>query len=236
MTERRELAMKAIFLQAMRANKVIDRSSVVASEYVLARNGRRADLAILADNFIGVEIKSDFDTLYRLEEQMAVYERCFEKTVVVLAAKHLDACLAIAPSHVEVWIIDGAGTPRMMRAGANPPAFSDEFRLNLLPITTLRKLGNLPKGTKRADLIRACSQLPSDRISEAVKDNFRNSFEKTSSEFWEGISQRKISQTDVLNLSRYADDRLRSTNAVTERVKFWEEWNRNASSFFEMTA
>ncbi len=236
MTGRRELAMKAIFLQAMRANKVIDRNSVIASEYVLARNGRRADLAILANDFIGVEIKSDFDTLYRLEEQIAAYERCFEKTVVVLAAKHLDPCLAIAPRHVEVWIIDGAGTPRMMRAGANPPRFSDEFRLNLLPIATLRKLSNSPKGTKRADIIRECSQLPPEWIFGAVKDHFRNSFEKTSGEFWEGITRKKISQTDVLNLSRYADDRLRSTNAMTERTKFWEEWNRNAGSFFEMTA
>lgn len=236
MTGHRELAMKAIFLQAMRANKVIDRNSVIASEYVLARNGRRADLAILADDFIGVEIKSDFDTLYRLEEQMAAYERCFEKTVVVLAAKHLDACLTIAPRHVEVWIIDGAGTPRMMRAGANPPTVTNEFRLNLLPIATLRKLGGSPKGTKRADLIRACSELPSERIFEAVKGNFKSSFEKTSSEFWEVVSRKKISQTDMLKLSRYAGDRLRITNAATERIKFWEEWSRNAGSFFEMTA
>src|ERR1700744_3795559 len=105
-----EVEIKAIILQKWRSMGIVSRKTIIATEYVLGSNGRRVDLATNGSEFVGVEIKSDYDTLERLTDQIAIYEHCFDRVVVVCGSRHISRCVAELPPHIEVWQITPHGT------------------------------------------------------------------------------------------------------------------------------
>jgi len=76
--------------------------AVIINELVLAEHGRRADIALANGKLHAFEIKSDADTLSRLDGQIDAYTRCFDKVTLVATDKHLDQALPFLPDHVEV--------------------------------------------------------------------------------------------------------------------------------------
>lgn len=58
-------------------------------EFPFDFNRRRCDLLISSyEELIGIEIKSDMDNLYRLEEQLKSYYTCFNKVYVACGKRH----------------------------------------------------------------------------------------------------------------------------------------------------
>lgn len=66
-----------------------DRSVALNFEFPFDFNRRRCDMLIAPqDEIIGIEIKSDIDNLYRLEEQLKSYYTCFNKVYVACGKRH----------------------------------------------------------------------------------------------------------------------------------------------------
>src|ERR1700732_4974228 len=94
-----EADLKCLFLRHLRECGLINLNSVIASEYSLGHMGRRVDLAILCDEFIGIEFKSRTDTLKRLQPQLDAYVRCFDRVILVTDERHVpNAQSQIPPS------------------------------------------------------------------------------------------------------------------------------------------
>jgi len=77
--------------------------AVLINEMVYANWSRRADLAVANGHLHAFEIKSDFDSLRRLEGQIATYLERFDKLTVVVAPKYLSSVLEMAPQQVAIW-------------------------------------------------------------------------------------------------------------------------------------
>ena len=105
----REPELKAKLLTQLRREKVISRKAVIANEYVVGRSCTRADLAILESKFIGIEIKSEVDSLRRLSQQIRSYSQYFDEIILVVADKHQDAIPADIESLVRIWTVDRKG-------------------------------------------------------------------------------------------------------------------------------
>lgn len=66
-------------------------TGVIVDEFTGGTMRTRPDLALIGDDFIFVEIKSDCDTLTRLENQIVDYSRYCDDVLIVLDEKHRSA-------------------------------------------------------------------------------------------------------------------------------------------------
>lgn len=77
------------------------------TELPIANFSRRIDLVMANGNLSGFEIKSEQDTLKRLNGQLDAYTQYFERVTVVCATKHLNSVINSTPKDVGVWEFDG---------------------------------------------------------------------------------------------------------------------------------
>lgn len=75
-------------IEFLKQNKK-DPESIVVSEMGLDGGRAIMDVALINGKMCGYEIKSDIDSLYRLDSQIDVYEKYFQELNVVTTKKHL---------------------------------------------------------------------------------------------------------------------------------------------------
>ncbi|WP_168189770.1 sce7726 family protein [Herbaspirillum sp. VT-16-41] len=77
--------------------------AVLINEMSVGNAERRADIVIANGHLEAFEIKSDLDSLKRLDGQLAVYLKRFDKVTLVLSSKFIDYALENTPSQVGIW-------------------------------------------------------------------------------------------------------------------------------------
>ena len=75
----------------------VDENSLVIDELGLAHARRRIDVAVLNGCLHGYEIKSERDTLERLQSQLATYRRTLGRLTYVCSSKHVERTLELTP-------------------------------------------------------------------------------------------------------------------------------------------
>lgn len=68
----------------------IHQDTIVIDELGLNHGKNRADIAVINGLFVGYEIKSDNDSLIRLDEQVKSYNSIFDKAHVVVGVRYLN--------------------------------------------------------------------------------------------------------------------------------------------------
>ena len=76
---------------------VTDPNTVIRHELGLFYHHRRIDIAVLNGEFSGYEIKSDVDTLSRLEGQSELYGRILDRVTLVTTESHLKKAMKVVP-------------------------------------------------------------------------------------------------------------------------------------------
>jgi hypothetical protein len=74
-----------------------DPETLVIDELGLKHGRCRADIAVINGRFIGYEIKSEHDSLKRLDEQVQVYSNVFDCVIVVTSNIHLKSVRTKVP-------------------------------------------------------------------------------------------------------------------------------------------
>lgn len=74
-------------------------NTLVIDELGLNHGRCRADIAVINGHFVGYEIKSNNDSLRRLEEQVKSYSAVFDKISVVVGVRHIN----VIEKHVPYW-------------------------------------------------------------------------------------------------------------------------------------
>lgn len=109
--------------------------AVLINEMVYANWSRRADLAVANGHLHAFEIKSDFDSLRRLEGQISVYLECFDKLTIVVAPKYLNSVMQLTPNRVAIWcaLEEDAGIRiKVIRAGRNEKIIDKDILIGYL--------------------------------------------------------------------------------------------------------
>ncbi|RUV69498.1 hypothetical protein EOA50_26325 [Mesorhizobium sp. M1A.F.Ca.IN.020.30.1.1] len=71
--------------------------AVVVEELKTARGSGRLDLAVINGRIEGIEIKSDLDTLSRLERQVGFFGAAADRMTLVVGARHISEAMARVP-------------------------------------------------------------------------------------------------------------------------------------------
>lgn len=226
-----ESHIKCDFLNYLRVGKVINARSLIASEYVLGTTGRRADLAVHnGSRFIGIEVKSQYDTLARLRDQLIVYTACFDDVMIVLDERHVEEGLEIASAEVAVFEVGRKGEISLRRAAAIKPRVDPETRLQLLTTQELKKLAgdDVSAPAKRSLLLEQAARLPRDVIGATIAEVFRQTFSDTSENFWRHVNRKRVTLDALGCLSRFAPERMNLREKQDERARFWDAWLQDA--------
>ncbi|CBJ49575.1 sce7726 family protein [Ralstonia solanacearum] len=184
-----EAAIKAIVIDHL-FEKGMLRDAVLINEMVIANWSRRADLAVANGRLTAFEIKSDLDTLSRLDGQVETYLQRFDKVVIVTTEKFYREVMRRTPDSVGVWILAPAESKQGYRIRvARPGRATDVKRADALCGFLLRtELSSFLRSQgiaietdyPRATLTSLAGQAPASRLRafvlEAIKKRYQNTF------------------------------------------------------------
>jgi len=182
--------------------------AVVASEFCLGETGVRVDLAIHGPEFLGVEIKSELDSLKRLPMQIEAYKSYFDRVVLVVAACHVRHLNWSALREVDIWQMSADGRVQVVAERTKLPTakcFSD--------LLTLEDARRVPAGASDED------------YQAAFFHAFARRHRSTSQRFWHLVEGRPVSAEDLQELSRFRKDRDRALAWARQQQQDWSSWS-----------
>jgi hypothetical protein len=223
-----ELKIKALLLNYLVNKGDLNSSMSVINEFTIDKLSRRADLVALDDKkMVAYEIKSEADTLKRLDGQVTKYLEYFDKVVIVAATKHINSVIAMVPSNVAVWeVTDNNFTVR--QRGRIEIIKSRNSLISLLNSKELLKLSkklNLSiKLKSRKSLEEILSKSPIYSLREAALNNIKRRYRSTNDNFWNKTEKRNISTQDITLLSHYIYERKQEKNNKVKKQQLWANW------------
>ncbi|MCG2835322.1 sce7726 family protein [Photobacterium sp. WH77] len=152
-------------------------TATMLSEFRVGRN--IADCVIINGHSTCYEIKTEFDTLVRLEEQLHSYCLLFDKVYVVSDEKYLSDVISMAPCHVGVIQLTKRNTLSTIRdakdLSSNP--ISTELVMNSLRAPeyielTKRVSGHIPD-VSNIHMFSACKNVVESVKPELIRDQYR---------------------------------------------------------------
>ncbi|MEX1181163.1 MAG: sce7726 family protein [Cucumibacter sp.] len=158
----------------------------IVDEMGIWAGSARIDIAVINGELTGYELKSDRDTLQRLDKQAELYNQVFDRVILVAATRHVDRILERVPAWWGVTVAESAGQHgsvhlRETRPPELNPAIDALQVARLLwrseALTVLAKHG-LDKGfrTKRAELLamRLAACLPMRTLCGEVRQTLKS--------------------------------------------------------------
>ena len=119
----------------LRVKHAAEADSVVIEELGVCRGKVRIDLAVINGRFHGYEIKSDRDSLRRLDAQIDMYGKVLDRATIVVGDRHFTEILNIVPRWWGVLRFEsGPNGPQFktVRPGRNNPRVDPRSLVELL--------------------------------------------------------------------------------------------------------
>lgn len=193
--------------------------ATIINEMVVANWSRRADLAIANDSLQAYEIKSDFDSLKRLDGQLKIFNSSFEKVTIVCAPKFTCEVSKRVSSNVGVveFQSNNSGVRfKVIQKGRVCSRLNKVVYLGFLLKSELKYLLNqcgikVSNNLHRDRLEILASKLSLNKIREFVITSIKNRYHATSNEFLSrlhGDQKISISDLDLLSKAKRKNDSL----------------------------
>jgi hypothetical protein len=147
--------------------------------------GNIADCVILNGHSTCYEIKTEFDSLNRLQEQLGSYIRLFDKTYVVCDEKYINTTLEMAPQSVGVIQLTKRNTLSTIREAEDLSykPISADLVMNSLRANEYKKLvhsisGNIPD-VGNIEMHSACKNIILQANPDSLRAEYRNILKKS---------------------------------------------------------
>jgi len=232
MTKLLEADIKSLTITELSKRGFLDSSSLLMNELTVGNFDRRVDLAFTnKDRLIAIEIKSEADSLQRLEGQIETYAQYFDKVIVVVAPKFVSKLKCSTPSWLGIWEISNDGL-RVHRKGRYRNKVSKSNLIDFLDVVDLKKLSNKFKikcGNTRYSLEENISNLPQRELRRAVLASLERKFRDVTERFFDGFSKDQKNGQDLKLLSRFIAQKELALEKRKSNRYFWA----NLDSYLE---
>lgn len=216
-----EADIKALVLNRLKKSGHLSGETCIINEFAMGQVSGRLDIALISKGkILAFEIKSEADSLRRLENQLSTYQKHFDKVTIVADTKHIEKILAAVPLEVAVWEVYD-NQIRIKRRGRFSPVNSKTALLHLLKVSELKKscakLTNSTQVASRKAFISALVNVPMHSLRAAVLSHLRSRFLHTTNKFLSVVGKRDILPKDIALLSPYRDQRHKQAEKVERR-------------------
>lgn len=174
---------------------------LIINEFTVGDFSRRVDLAFIkSSRLFAFEVKSNSDSLVRLEGQVSKYQEYFDKVIVVTAPRHTVKALELTPSNVAVWEIS-QGIITIKRKGRIKEVSSRKAFIEMMTAVELKKLSRslqIPSpNVKRKTLERVLDNVAVSKLRSAAIDFIKGRYQSRHDSFFENL-QTGMSTPDAL--------------------------------------
>ncbi|MCQ5075147.1 MAG: sce7726 family protein [Alistipes shahii] len=131
-----------------------DNNGTIGYEVMYGSSRRVADMVFISKGHsYAIEIKSEFDTTNRLENQLQEYQLLFDYILIFTAPKHLEPINAILPKYVGLYSISESGIQQKKREKINRHVLKSEMLISI-PSAAVKNNFSI-KGKLTSDEIRS---------------------------------------------------------------------------------
>lgn len=175
---------------------------VFANEARYGFADRRADFVMVDECSHAFEIKSDFDTTARLEDQLTEYVATFDFVTIVTTNAHLQKVRSIAPKNVGLLVLENGILSQKRAAKQNRRLSKQHLVASVTRDSLIRALPEMRKDTALAKVqMDAMKKMGASQLRGLFIDELRRRFSETSSQFL-GETDDELHEEDLLLLRR----------------------------------
>ena len=172
-----------------------DNNGTIGYEVMYGSSRRVADMVFISKGHsYAIEIKSEFDTTTRLENQLQEYQSLFDYVLIFIAPKHLGAINAILPEYVGLYSISNVGIQRKRREKLNRYVQKFEMLISI-PSAAVKNKFSI-KGKLTSDEIR----------SVAMKKSYKSIHDYFINYYIEKLSARKSTNNTKTPITSIEDE------------------------------
>jgi len=220
-----EPEIKAMVLNKLLATGKLESRPLVVNELTLNNFSRRVDLALFEKKtFTAFEIKSEADSLNRLEGQLKTYTQYFDKVIVVAASKHISQVLKTVPENVGIWEVRGSKIV-VIKRGKIQRLTTAKRLIQMMKVVELSKLvtteGLSLKNKNRKVFEKALLKIPVTRLKKHAFQSLYSRFETSLDQFYGAIQDRNIIPNDLDLLSRFKASSSHRNKKDANRKEKW---------------
>lgn len=178
------------------------RNVIFAIEARYGFKDRRADFVMLNEYSHAFEIKSDFDTVARLEEQTFEYVSTFDFLTIVTTELHLSKVRSIVPQKVGLIVFRGGELKRVRSAQQNKRLSKHHLVASISKSTLTQHLTAAQKKSSRRELEGFfVTALKTSELRRLFLTELQSRFAETSNQFFSETDD-DIREEDLLLLRR----------------------------------
>ncbi|MDF4636452.1 sce7726 family protein [Vibrio parahaemolyticus] len=209
----KEADYKAATIDWLISKGYLDKDAVLINELPVDNFSRRADLVVANGKLHAFEIKSDADSLSRLEGQIETYTDFFDKVTLVCSPKFTQKAIDTLPKIVEILELnkdsDGETSLKVKRRGRidrveNPNKFLSFVEKKYLVSALKQKKLACQSCETRNSLQNKISKLPKSYWRKLVLDYLKTKYRQTHDSFM----TNKKACTDASDLLHLSPQRL----------------------------
>jgi hypothetical protein len=198
-----EVAAKAALLNFLRDSGGLTRGTAATTELILDKHSVRADVVLCNERGLHCfEIKTQRDTLSRLDNQVATYARHGDLVTVVAATKHINAVISRVPDYVGIYELLSFSGIRVVREATVSPVLDTDAMLSILPVSEIASRLRV-NGRVRSEAVDKARLVPSEEKRTAVLEFFRQRYLPTTKAFLRASRRRAILPKDLVHLKRW---------------------------------
>lgn len=172
-----------------------DNNGTIGYEVMYGSSRRVADMVFISKGHsYAIEIKSEFDTTTRLENQLQEYQLLFDYVLIFIAPKHLGAINAILPEYVGLYSISNVGIQKKRREKLNRYVQKFEMLISI-PSAVVKNKFSI-KGKLTSDEIR----------SVAMKKSYKSIHDYFINYYIEKLSARKSTNNTKTPITSIEDE------------------------------
>lgn len=224
MTKILEPHLKSLVLSSLLETKSVNDKSLIMNELTVGNFARRIDLAITVnDKLIGYEIKSEADSLTRLNGQLETYLEYFDKIILVIDSKFIPLLKTPLPKNVGLWEVQSASI-KIRKKGCYKTA--SKYKLvDFLDIPDLKNIIKekkpLQNNSNRQELEKQAYLSSAKKIRNGVLTTLERKYRASTDRFIRNVKDNKVEISDLQLLSRYNNHRQSMQVKRKAKQEFW---------------
>lgn len=197
-----EPQIKSSLINYLYEKDIYSKEDCIINEFNISNSSRRVDLALVKEEkLLAFEIKSNSDSLTRLEGQVSTYLDFFDKVTVVSAPKHIEKILKLTNNNVAVWEINENNKIKIVRRGKFKKLNNKKNIVKMLTIKDILRLLKVNdveiESSRRISLENKAVNLPLKTLRRYLVECIKSKYSSTNELFNDKTHSREATPEDL---------------------------------------